>query len=133
MTRALFTAALLATLVLVASGARADVVPPGPPADDCTVDKQCSKDGQTCPTLGGEVDKDCAAGMAKSGLALKCVQNKATAGKAVFCPASTGKKGCGKSSIAPYEGGEGRDGVAAFGLIAAGLAVAALRRARSRR
>jgi hypothetical protein len=129
MTRALLSAALLFfSLAFSAQPARADLPPgPPPPADDCTLDKQC-KDGQTCPTLGGEVDKDCAAGMAKSGLALNCVQKRATVGKAVYCPAA--KKGCGKSSVAPLETG---GGTTALGLIAAGLAVAALRRARSRR
>lgn len=123
--------AVLAVLASVAAPARADV-PPGPPpgTDDCTVDKQC-KDGATCPTLGGEVDKDCAAEMAKKGFAQKCMQNKATVGKAVFCPGAA-KKGCGKSSVAPLSAGNG-EGTLALGLAATALAVAGLRRARSRR
>jgi len=125
-----FVALALATL---AAPARADV-PPGPPpaADDCTVDKQC-KDGQTCPTLGGQVDQDCAAGMAKNGLVQKCVQNKATIGKAVFCPGAAAKKGCGKSSVAPTDTRDTSGGTTALGLTLAALAVAGLRRARSRR
>jgi hypothetical protein len=132
MTRALLTSILFAALAFAAPPARADV-PPGPPVspnDDCTVEKQC-KDGKTCPTLGGDVDKDCAADMAKSGLVQKCVQRRGTIGKAVFCPGPGAKKGCAKSSVAPT--GTSGEGTTALGLIAAGLVVAGLRRARSRR
>jgi MYXO-CTERM domain-containing protein len=115
--------ALAAVVLAGAHAARADVVAPS--TDDCTVDKQC-KDGQSCPTLGGIIDADCAKDMATKGLALKCQQQKATVARAVYCPQA--KSRCGKSSVAPEPAG----GVAPT-LLVLGLVAVALRRARSRR
>jgi len=122
-----FALAAALALALAASPAAADVAPnSAAPPDDCTTDKQC-KDGATCPTLGGEIDKDCAKDMADKGFVLKCQQQKATVARAVYCPAA--KKGCGKSSVAPASAEPFAWGLAVSALAAA----AALRRARSRR
>ncbi len=133
MTRAILSAVVLSAGMLWAPLAVADVAPAKPP-DDCSVEKLCKADGQTCPALGGIVDESCAAGMTQRGMVQKCIQG-ASVGKAIYCPgtaasASASKKSCGKSEIAPTTPFEG---ASALGLVATALAVAGLRRARSRR
>ena len=85
-----------------------------PAADDCTLEKQC-KDGATCPALGGVIDADCAAQMGKSGMALKCQQEKAGVAKAVYC--KQGKRGCFKSTVASSRGDS--EWILAFAALAA--------------
>lgn len=120
------SALVVAALATAAPIARADVPPLPASTDDCTLEKQCS-DGVVCPALGGEVDKACSDDAIKKGMVQKCIQPNPMKGKAVFCPAAK-KGGCGKSAVAPRG-----DGQLGGSLLATALAVAALRRARSRR
>lgn len=139
MRRAVLALAVLVSLPLLPSAARADVPPPSDYVEQCTPDIQC-KDGRVCGTFHGEANADCAKAATEAGLEQRCTSWGATVGSAVFCPkgapvpeppkVAPAKKGCGGcvSASASASGG----GLVVSTLAALVIGAVLARRARRR-